>query len=284
MARQILSAGLPLTVFDIDPAPVNRLAGQGASRADSVRSVAGACDVIAVTVSSESQLETVMGDGGTDGLLGAAAPGTVICVHSTVSAAACRRMAASARARGVGFLDVGFSVRDHGDGGRPVTLLVGGTSEDLTRARPVLSAYAREILHLGGVGCGMTAKLVNNVLVYDAVQALAEALNLAQKAGIGEARMLEVLLACSGDSWVARNWDVLGHQRGYGDGPAGVRALAAKDLAHAISLSDSVGARLPMTAQVAGLTANWFMPGVLDAKPSAPTAGTPLEPMEADEP
>jgi 3-hydroxyisobutyrate dehydrogenase-like beta-hydroxyacid dehydrogenase len=77
--------------------------------------------------------------------------------------------------------------------------------------------------------------------------------------------MLEVLSACSGDSWVVRNWDVMGHQRGYAGGAAGVRALAAKDLAHAISLAGEVGASMPMTEHVAELSAGWFAPGALDA-------------------
>jgi 3-hydroxyisobutyrate dehydrogenase-like beta-hydroxyacid dehydrogenase len=269
MARQILSAGLPLTVFDIDPAPVGRLVQEGARRADSAQHVGEACDVIAINVASEGQLEAVMGEGGTSGLLGAARRGTVICVHSTVSPAACRRLADVSRARGVGLLDVGFSVRDHGDSDRPVTLLVGGAADDLDRARPVLSAYGRKIFHLGGVGCGMAAKLVNNVLVYDAMQAIAEALGLARKAGIEESLMLEVLTACSGDSWVVRNWDVMGHQRGYSGGAARVRALAAKDLAHAVSYGGEVGTLMPLTQHVADLVASWFIPGGLDAQPVA---------------
>jgi 3-hydroxyisobutyrate dehydrogenase-like beta-hydroxyacid dehydrogenase len=86
----------------------------------------------------------------------------------------------------------------------------------------------------------MAAKLVNNVVVYNAVQAVSEALGLAQKAGIEENFMLEVLSACSGDSWVLRNWNVMGRQRGCAGGPAGVRALAAKDLAHAVTLAAEV--------------------------------------------
>jgi 3-hydroxyisobutyrate dehydrogenase len=264
MARRILSAGLPLTVHDVNPTPVSRMVREGARRAGSVREVAAACDVIAVNVSTESQLEAVLGDGGESGLFGAAAPGTVICVHSTVSPAGCRSLARLAQARGVGLLDAGFSVRDHAGSAGEVTLLVGGMATDLERARPVLAAYAREIFHLGGVGCGMAAKLVNNVLVYNAVQAVLEALDLARRAGIEESSMLEVLAACSGDSWVVRNWDVMGHQRGYSGGPAGVRTLAAKDLAHAVSLAVEVGARMPVTEQVAELAARWFVPGALD--------------------
>jgi 3-hydroxyisobutyrate dehydrogenase-like beta-hydroxyacid dehydrogenase len=276
MARRILAAGLPLTVCDLDPAPVSRMVQAGARAADSPRDLAAACDVIAVNVSTEPQLEAVLGDGGPSGLLGAAAPGTVICVHSTVSPAACRRLTGLARARGVGLLDAGFSIRNHSDAPGVVTLLVGGAADDLARARPVLDAYAHDIFHLGGAGCGMAAKLVNNVLVYDAVQAVAEALGLAQKAGIGESSMLRVVSACSGDSWVIRNWDVMGHQQGYAAGAAGVRALAGKDLAHAVSLAGEVGARMPVTEHVAELSAHWFTPGALDVpRPAGAARSTP---------
>jgi 3-hydroxyisobutyrate dehydrogenase len=74
MALRILSAGLPLAVYDIDPVPVSRVVQHGASAAESARDLAADCDFIAVKVSAERQLEVVLGSGAESGLLGAAAP------------------------------------------------------------------------------------------------------------------------------------------------------------------------------------------------------------------
>jgi 3-hydroxyisobutyrate dehydrogenase len=132
-----------------------------------------------------------------------------------------------------------------------LTLMVGGPASALEACRLVFSAYASNIFHLGDVGAGQTAKIINNLMTLVNINTAREALSLAVKAGIAPDKVLEVSRVCTGDSWALRNFDSL---NAIGDSyPGGRQAfqdVAAKDLKLAISLGEEYGLSLcaPHTA------------------------------------
>jgi 3-hydroxyisobutyrate dehydrogenase len=224
--------------------------------AASVAEVAERADVVGVGVATEAQVEDVLL--GSGGLLPASHPGAAIFVHSTIHPRLCIRLANEAAKHRVGLVDVGFSGGYKGARAGRLTLMAGGEVEHLERCKPALWCYAQRIVRLGGPGAGMAAKIINNLLVYDGMQTLAEALRLAKAAGVDGEQMLDIITSSSGDSWVARHWDLLWYQRGYETGPEGHRIIVDKDLSLALDLAHEYDASLPVTELVATLTEEFY--------------------------
>ena len=258
MAEQIARSGATLAVFDLRPERADTVSALGATVASSCMEAAKLAEIIGVNVANEDQLDDVIFGNGDDGLLAGCAEGAVIYVHSTVHPDACRRIAAAAAQVGVGFVDAGFSGGAEGAANATLTLMLGGSAPDVQRCDPVFATYAARRLHLGEVGAGMLAKIINNVVVHDSKQVLAEALRLAARSGVDPDAMLDIITASTGDSWVARHWGLLWRQEGYESGPEAQRALADKDLRLSLELGQRVAADMPVTALVSQLTSQWY--------------------------
>jgi 3-hydroxyisobutyrate dehydrogenase-like beta-hydroxyacid dehydrogenase len=180
MARRILAAGFPLTVWNRDPVRARAIAG--ASVATTPREAAAAGDVVCTMLSDPTALEAVAE--GPNGLVAGLAPGKIWLDFSTVTPAASRHAAERAREKGADFCDVPVagSVKPATDG--TLKLLAGGDPLVLAKAKPVLDAVSKETLRLGGVGQGSAMKLVNNLMYGVTVAAFGEALALAKSLGL----------------------------------------------------------------------------------------------------
>jgi 3-hydroxyisobutyrate dehydrogenase len=158
------------------------------------------------------------------------------------------RLETEAAAHGLLLLDAPITGGPGGALAGTLSILVGGSEPALDRCRPALEAMSREILHLGGVGTGQLAKLANNAVLAVTVQAVHEALRLAEGVGLDPHVLIDVLSAGSADSWVTRNWGAIGATSiGYPGGPEGVAALTRKDLVLALAAADTQGVSLPFT-------------------------------------
>lgn len=182
MARRILAAGFPLTVWNRAPERGRAVAAAGATLARSAREAAAAADVVCTMLSDPAALEAVAD--GPDGLVAGLAPGKIWLDFSTVTPEASRRAAEKARERGADFCDVPVagSVKPATDG--TLRLLAGGDPAVLAKARPVLDAVSSETLRFGNVGQGSAMKLVNNLMYGVTVAAFGEALGLAKSLGL----------------------------------------------------------------------------------------------------
>jgi len=246
MAANVARSAQPLTVIDVRPEPMDRLVALGAKPAASLAALAAGCDVILVAVVDEPQLDAVLL--GADGVFANARPGTVVVVHSTVGPGACLRFETEAAVHGVLLLDAPITGGPGGAVAGTLSILVGGSAPALETCRPALEAMSREIFHLGGVGAGQLAKLANNAVLAVTVQAVHEALRLAEGVGLNPHVLIDVLSAGSADSWVTRNWGAIGATSiGYPGGPDGVAALTRKDLVLALAAADSQGVSVPFT-------------------------------------
>ncbi|WP_369795483.1 NAD(P)-dependent oxidoreductase [Synechococcus sp. GFB01] len=130
-------------------------------------------------------------------------------------------------------------------------MLVGGSTEDLERARSLLEVVGSRISHLGPVGSGQQAKAVNQVLVAGSYAAVAEAMALGVRLGLPMAQVCEALAAGAAGSWALRNRAANMLQ---GEFPLGFRlALHRKDLAIALAAAEAAGLELPLSRLVAAL-------------------------------
>lgn len=193
MARRIVHAGLPLTVFDLAPAPVAELVAAGARAASTAREVAATSDVVGVCVRDDSEVRgVVLGD---DGVLAGAAPGLVVAIHSTVLPRTVREIAAELAARGVAVVDACITGGAGGAAQGKLTYMVGGEGETLEKCRPVFATSAERIVHTGPLGSGVSVKLCNNLMTYLGFLAAFEATSLARAGGLSEKALEEVTRA-----------------------------------------------------------------------------------------
>ncbi len=250
MARNVVAAGFPTMVFDLDRGALARLEAAGAGIAASPREIAARCDVILINVVNDAQVEQVVAAPDT-GLIADLRADTVVVVHSTVHPDTCRRLAERVAAKGAGLIDAPFTGGAAAAAAGTLALLVGGAATWVEAARPVLAAEGN-VLHLGDVGAGELAKLGNNLVIGITVHAVHEAIRLAGSAGLDPAVMLKVLASGAADSWVARNWDGIGAMaEHYPGGVAGLDALTRKDLTLALKVAADRHATLPLTAEAA---------------------------------
>jgi len=226
MARRILAAGFPLTVWNRNPRRAAPFVALGASVAATPREAAAAGDVVCTMLSDPAALLAVAD--GPDGLVAGLAPGKIWLDFSTVTPNASRRAAARARERGADFCDVPVagSVKPATDG--TLKLLAGGDPAVLAKAKPVLDAVSKGVLSFGPVGQGSAMKLVNNLLFGVTLAAFGEALGLARQLGLPEKETTEWLLSIPAVSpYLKAKMDFLA---GGGEPAAFQLALMEKDL------------------------------------------------------
>jgi 3-hydroxyisobutyrate dehydrogenase-like beta-hydroxyacid dehydrogenase len=204
MAMNILNAGFRLTVHDAREEPVRELTSCGARAAKSAREVAEAADLIAVTVVDDAQVEEVLS--GERGVLEGSRDGTVVAIHSTVSPEAISKWAGNAQARGVRVIDAPISGGESGARAKALLYMVGGEPAILARCREVFSTSASQILHMGALGSGATAKMIVQVVTCIHMLGAHEAETLAERSGLDFGSVQKALHSSSGQSFVADNW------------------------------------------------------------------------------
>jgi 3-hydroxyisobutyrate dehydrogenase-like beta-hydroxyacid dehydrogenase len=250
MAHNLLKAGIATTVFDLRAEPVQSAVSAGAAAAASCAEAAAHADVVCVATFSEQQVRDVLA--GTDadpGVLAGAAPGTVVAVHSTISPALVKELAATATELGIALIDVAMTGGgDVAAAAGNLTFMVGGPDEALAKARPALDAMARTVFHVGPVGTGVSAKIISNFLGTSNVALVREALRMAAAAGIGEKEMLRIVEDGGvGSSWVSNNWQRIRTQEdNYTTGKEGMVEMWSKDLKLAQNLAAVHDVRAPI--------------------------------------
>lgn len=255
MAVNLVRAGFPVTVLDLDPAPVAELEALGAQRAETPRQVAEASDIICSVVMNDRQTLEVMLPGSGDGVLAGAAPGSLIVLHSTISVGTCRAVEEAAAEHGIRVIDAAVSGAAERSEAGTLSLMIGGDEADVARARPLFEVVGSELFHLGALGMGQAAKQCNNLMSLLNIHVVEEALRLAQALGIDEAKMREVAEASTGDSWALRNIDQMRGISGlHGDPALGMARFGRKDLSLACKLAASIEQPVPIADFVFDLT------------------------------
>jgi 3-hydroxyisobutyrate dehydrogenase-like beta-hydroxyacid dehydrogenase len=243
MARALAAASFELVLWNRTPEAAERAAADlGGRSVARPRDVAEAADVCVTMLADGDAVAAVYG--GVDGLVAGARQGTVLVDSSTVPPAALRAFEAASRAAGAGIVDAPVSGSVALAESGKLTLMVGGTDDDVERARPVLEALGATIFHLGPLGSGAAMKLAVNTVIFGLNEALAEGLVLAEAAGIRRGLAYDVLAAS------AVGAPYVGYKRAAFLDPettpvAFALDLAAKDLRLIDGLAAATGVGLP---------------------------------------
>jgi len=189
--------------------------------------------------------EVLLGD---TGVLTTISGGSIIVDHTTASATVAREVAAIAADKSVGFLDAPVSGGQAGAENGQLAVMVGGSTNDFERVAPVIDCYAKAITHIGPVGAGQLAKMVNQICIAGVVQGLAEGLHFAKKAGLDPAVVIESISKGAAQSWQMENrWQTMVNDEfDFGFAVDWMR----KDLAIALDEASENGATLEMTRLV----------------------------------
>jgi 2-hydroxy-3-oxopropionate reductase len=178
----LLKAGFTVAVWNRTAPKLAPALEAGAVPSESVAALARQSDVVMMMVTDAAASEAVIC--GADGVLDHAEPGTILIDMGSIAPEMSRALAERAAARGVAMLDAPVTGNPNVARSAKLGIMVGGDAAVLDRVRPVLEALSAVIVHAGPSGAGSTLKLVNNLILGVAIEAVAEALVLARKAGI----------------------------------------------------------------------------------------------------
>jgi 3-hydroxyisobutyrate dehydrogenase-like beta-hydroxyacid dehydrogenase len=196
-------SGEDVLAYDLDAAPLERLKASGVQPAASVREVAERCNMVFLSLPGVAEVKTVCAGPGS--LMLHMRASSYIIDLSTVTVALARDLHERFAARGIYFADAPVARTRAAAEKGTLSVMVGGTEQVYKRVKPLLAHIGSEITHCGGPGAGQATKLINNMVLFQNVAALAEALTLARKSGLSATKVFETLMLGSADSFALRN-------------------------------------------------------------------------------
>ena len=208
VAERLVKDGCSVAVYDVRSEPMSALESQGARACPSPAAVAACSDIMISLVSDRAQTDDVVF--GADGILGAVRADAIFAIGSTLGPAPVRKIAEALAPRGAHVLDIPISGGLIAAREGTLSLMAGGDTAVLERARPVLQVFARTITLAGGIGAGQTAKLAHQLVFSVNVIALLEGLSLGVAGGVEPAVMKEILREGIANSGVLQLWNDLG--------------------------------------------------------------------------
>ena len=244
MAANLVKSGHQVRGYDVSREALAACPGIGVSPAASLAEAARESEIVVTMLPDTPEVEEVLL--GPNGLRENPPKGRLIVDMSTVSAVAARRMAEALRAVGVTLLDAPVSGGVQGARDARLSVMVGGPAEAFERARPVLEAMGKTVVHVGEAGAGQAVKACNQIVCAMNLQAICEALALGRAAGLDLEKLRDVLMGGAANSWMLEN---LGPAMLAKDARAGFRIdLQLKDLRLAGELGFMLGVPLPGAA------------------------------------
>ena len=245
MAKNMLKAGYDLTVNDLNQAAVDEIVACGAKAATN-NEIGEQCDLVMTMVPNSPQVKAVML--GEDGVAAHMRPGTTFIDMSSINPVASKEIAAELAKKNIEMLDAPVS------GGEPkaidgtLSFMLGGKQEVFDRFKPVLESMGASVVLCGDVGAGNTTKLANQIVVACNIQAVAEALTLAKKAGVDPELVFQAIKGGLAGSTVMNAKAPMMIEGN--DKPGFKIDLHIKDLNNALDCAHTVGSPVPMTAAV----------------------------------
>jgi 3-hydroxyisobutyrate dehydrogenase len=201
MAKNLVTAGHSVTVFDLVPEACAELEAAGAGVAESAETaIPGAEYVITMLPAGKHVRAVYLGDHN-DGLLSKLDPGTVALDCSTIDAETARIVGEAAKSQGIGFMDTPVSGGVAAAAAGTLAFMCGGDAETFDKAKVVLSDMGKNIFHAGPAGAGQVAKGCNNMLLAIHMIGTAEALEMGARHGLDPAVLSEIMLSSSGRNW-----------------------------------------------------------------------------------
>lgn len=191
MARRIVDAGFETTLWARRHNSLLPFVETPAKVAGTLTELGEASDLVCICVVNDADVRDVIT--GEDGVLQGMRAGGIIAIHSTVHPDTCHELSSVAAERGVSIVDAPVSGGGMGASAGTLLVMVGGDTEVVERCRPVFDTYADPVVHLGGIGSGEVAKLLNNLLFTANLATAASTLSLGESLGVDPARLGEVI-------------------------------------------------------------------------------------------
>ncbi len=258
MVRNLLEGGHAVRVFDLVPRAIDDARTAGAAAAGSATDAASGVDAVITMLPAGRDVRTVFLDEG--GVLDAVDPGTLLIDCSTIDVATAREVGTAATARGLEMIDAPVSGGVAGAEAASLTFMVGGADAAVGRARPVLEAMGKAIVHAGGAGNGQAAKICNNMILGITMIAVGEAFVLGEKLGLTHQKLYDVVAAASGQCWSLTHYcpvpgPVPSSPANRDYAPGFTAAMMLKDLRLAQEAAQTVDTAAPLGAEAAALYA-----------------------------
>ena len=238
-------SGQPVHVYDRAADAVARVVAEGGQAAASVADVARQADIVFLSLPSIDQVESVV-----DEILASPRRPGMIVDMSTSDVARTRALAARLREAGIGFVDAPVARTKQAAVAGTLMISVGGSETDVARLRPMLECMGSDVLHCGHTGSGQILKILNNMMVFMTVNALAEVLTIGRRSGMDGEKLFELLSQGSADSFVLRNHGMKSMAKDEFPEKTFPLTYAIKDASLALALADSADFK-PHIAQYA---------------------------------
>ena len=256
MAANLVAAGHQVVGFDVVPASLEAAVERGVTAAANAQEAAAAAPIAITMLPAGTQVREVYT--GENGIIAAAPAGALLIDCSTIDVATARGVHQAVAAADRAMLDAPVSGGVAGAAAGTLTFMAGGGEEAFLRARPILEAMGRTIVHAGGPGNGQAAKACNNMILGISMIAVAEAFSLGEKLGLDPKIFFEIASKASGSCWAMLNHlpvpgivETSAANRDFEPGFAA--AMMVKDMGLSQEAAGQVGAATPLGAVAAAL-------------------------------
>ncbi len=245
-------SGRPTLAFDLDPAPAQRLAADGVRAAASVAALMAQAEVVFLSLPSGEVVQQLAH--APDGLLAGARRGQTVVDLSTSPVDTTRALSAAFAERGVTLVDAPVARTRAAAEAGTLSAMVGAEPAVFERLRPLIATFATDIALCGPVGCGQVVKILNNMVLFETVVALAEAKAIGERSGVDPTLLFDTLSKGSADSFALRSHGMKAMLPGEFPERAFSVRYARKDLAYALKLAQATG----VDARAARTVDGWF--------------------------
>src|SRR3984957_10149106 len=237
----VRKSGARVIAFDLAPEPLARLKADGAEVAASVADVIGNSEILFLCLPSARHVRAVF-EG--DGILKNIRSGQVVVDLGTSSVSQTRDFAMQLQARGASWADAPIARTRQAAQDGTLSVMVGASPELFAAIEPLIRCFATDVTSCGGTGSGQVTKILNNMVLFQTVNALAEAVAVARRNGVDPALLLETLSKGSADSFALRNHGMKAIVPGIFHERAFSTEYALKDLSYALELADDAGLKI----------------------------------------
>jgi 3-hydroxyisobutyrate dehydrogenase len=234
-------SGARVIAFDLAPEPLQRLAAEGAVVAGSVDEVIGGSDLVFLCLPSSKHVRAVF-EG--DGIQKNIRKGQIVIDLGTSSVKLTRDFAARLGVGGAIWVDAPIARTRQAAQDGTLSVMVGASSKIFADIEPLIRCFATDVTRCGAVGAGQVTKILNNMVLFQTVNALAEAVALAKRNGVGPALLLDTLSKGSADSFALRNHGIKAIVPGNFPERAFSTEYALKDLSYALELAEDAGIKI----------------------------------------
>jgi 3-hydroxyisobutyrate dehydrogenase-like beta-hydroxyacid dehydrogenase len=237
----VRKSGRPLIAFDLLAEPLRRMAEEGAAIAASVADVVGGSDLVFLCLPSATHVRSVFEN---DGILAHARPAQIVADLGTSSVKQTRDFAGQLAAKGAIWIDAPIARTRQAAQDGTLSVMVGSSPALFAAVEPLIRCFATDVTLCGETGAGQVTKILNNMVLFETVNALAEAVAVARHSGVDPKLLLETLSKGSADSFALRNHGMKAIVPDVFPKRAFSTEYALKDLTYALELAGDAGLKL----------------------------------------